>query len=256
MKSPTTSHSLRLVLRTARIALLALCGLLMLIMVNAPIAYAQCGGPIQPGDSISSSVSSGSWCDYTFSGDRGDFVTIKMTRNSSTLDPFLELRGPSGLITSDDDGGGGYDSLISSYPLPESGRYIIRARSYNSSGYGGFTLQFQMTSGSVCGGPIRPNTWINNQQISARGQSCRYTFRGAQGRTVSIAMAKQEGSSLDSWLDLVDPSGRVVVSDDDSYGGSDALIKNYRLRTTGQYTIIARSYNNASTGTYSIYLQY
>ncbi len=225
-------------------------------ITGTPVAFAQCGGQIQQGDSVNSSISSGSWCDFIFDGDPGDFVTIKMTRNSSTLDPFLELRGPGGLIASDDDSGGGYDSLISNYPLPESGSYIIRARSYNSSGYGGFTLQFQITSGSVCGGPIRANTWINNQQISARGQSCRYTFQGVQGRTVSIAMAKQDRSTLDSWLDLVDPSGRVVVSDDDSYGGSDALIKNYRLRTTGQYTIIARSYNNASVGTFSIYLQY
>ena len=255
MRSRRVQHNFRwFVVGTVPVILASVA---VLLATYTSVVYAQCGGTIRSGSSVSSNIRSGSWCDYTFEGTKGSVVTIKMTRSSSTLDPFLELRGPRGPVVSDDDSAGDRNSLISNYPLPETGRYIIRARSYDSREYGEFTLQFQMNSGGAnCGGSIQANTWLNNQQLSAPGQNCRYTFQGAQGRTVSIAMAKQGGSSLDAYLDLVDPSGSIVASDDDSYGGSDALIKDFRLRQTGQYTIIARSYNNASAGTFSIFLQY
>lgn len=253
MKIGEVQHNIRWVMVGAVPAILVL--LFVILAVNTSVVYGQCGGTIRSGNSVSGSISNGSWCDYTFDGTRGATVTIRMTKINSTLDPYLQLRGPRGVVVSDDDSAGDYNSLISNYSLPESGRYTIRARSYDSNGQGGFTLQFQMTSGSVCGGPIQPNAWINNQQINAVGQRCSYTFQGTRARSVSIAMAKQGQSSLDPWLDLVDPSGYVVISDDDSYGGSDALIKDYPLQQSGQYTIIARAYNNASAGAFSIYLQ-
>jgi hypothetical protein len=66
-------------------------------------------------------------------------------------------------------------------------------------------------------------------------------------------MVKDTGA-LDPWLDLADPDGYIVASDDDSYGNHDSLI-HYRLRQTGSYTIVAGSYNSASSGSYWVFLE-
>jgi hypothetical protein len=101
-----------------------------------------------------------------------------------------------------------------------------------------------------CGGALGSGSWVSGN--IAPGQSCEYTFYGRAGDTVSIALTSGD---FDAWLDLKDPSGRIVISNNDGYGGSNSLIDRYTLASTGTYTILARSYKVKAGGSFRIYLK-
>jgi hypothetical protein len=98
--------------------------------------------------------------------------------------------------------------------------------------------------------------WVLGE-LPGRGKSCEYTFYGRAGATVSIAMVRTT-RSIDPWLDLLDPGGYRVASNDNSFspGGLDSLISRYTLRRTGTYRIVARDRTNRQTGGFQVYLQY
>jgi hypothetical protein len=90
--------------------------------------------------------------------------------------------------------------------------------------------------------------------ISYSNPSTLYEFYGTAGQRVTVRMERDDDyPRLDPWLDLKDPYGNVIVSDDDSAGSGNSQISGYYLRRTGWYTIVARSYNNQSYGAYWIY---
>ena len=61
----------------------------------------------------------------------------------------------------------------------------------------------------------------------------------------------QESTELDSYLLLVDATGRIVAEDDDGGGNLNARII-YRPLDAGEYRIIATSFNRAQTGNYKL----
>lgn len=210
-----------------------------------PTAYAQsCGGNIDYGQTLTGQISYvGATCAYRFNGVAGGSVTIKMTKNSTALDPWLDLLDPwDNTVVSDDDSAGDGNSLISNYGLTNDGVYTIVAKAYNNASAGNFTLQLGIPNSAWVRGTIG---WV--------GQRQEYIFYGEQNAVVSIWMEKDTGS-LDPWLDLMDPAGYIVASDDDGYGNSNSLISNYRLLNSGVYTIIARAYDDASAGTFYVLL--
>jgi hypothetical protein len=232
---------------------LATAGAVVLLLAVAygsspPAAMAQCGGGIGFWAQVAGEIPyGGASCPYTFFGSEGDTVTINMVRQEPSLDPLLVLVDPGGaVVASDDDSGGDRNSLLS-YRLPGSGTYTIIAGSYGNGSAGRFILQL----GGGCGGNMPANQWVSGR-IPAPGQRCEFTFPGNAGEFVSIAL---QSGSFDSWLDLRDPYGRIVVSDDDSYGNRNSLINSYRLGETGPYTIIVRSYNDSGAGDFGVYLR-
>src|SRR5690606_28826554 len=94
-----------------------------------------CGGRIQYGDTIYEAISvPGQECLYTFTGLTGDMVTIAMAEQPNSidaqsegsegaLDPWLDLRGPDGLVlaTNDDQTASAYASGIEDFELPFRG---------------------------------------------------------------------------------------------------------------------------------------
>jgi hypothetical protein len=46
-----------------------------------------------------------------------------------------------------------------------------------------------------------------------------------------------------------------VAYDDDGYGGANSLIKGYKLLLTGQYTIVAKAFGDASYGSFEVNLE-
>ena len=105
------------------------------------------------------------------SGDR-DWFEISLTSGASyqfdhvgnTLsDPYLYLRDQNGnLITSNDDGGSGYNSRIT-FNATRTGSYFIDAGSYQNSLTGSYTLSATQTSAPPTAPPTTPPTApINN----------------------------------------------------------------------------------------------
>jgi Flp pilus assembly protein TadD len=70
-----------------------------------------------------------------------------------------------------------------------------------------------------------------------------YTFEGAQGQNVKIALGS---AAFDAYLIVVGPDGSVVQNDDGA-GGRNALV-NIKLPAAGTYTIEAATENKAGAG--------
>lgn len=65
-----------------------------------------------------------------------------------------------------------------------------------------------------------------------------YTLEGAVGQIVAVQMARTSGT-VDPLISLYAPSGAQIATDDNSGGGTLALLRNIRLNETGVYTIQA-----------------
>lgn len=93
-------------------------------------------------------------------------------------------------------------------------------------------------------------------EITAEIPSVSYTFNGNAGELVIIRMSSTSGSGLDSFLRLLDPSGVDFYTDDDSGGGTNALLGPVTLPETGTYTIVASgccdSTAASTTGTFEL----
>ncbi len=82
---------------------------------------------------------------YTFTGQAGDVVTIRMDRIGGALDPLLALTNARAReLISDDDGGDGQNALIASFTLPADGEYTILATRYERAS-GTTTGRFRLT---------------------------------------------------------------------------------------------------------------
>lgn len=78
-----------------------------------------------------------------------------------------------------------------------------------------------------------------------------YSFSGTTGQQVTIEM---NSTAIDSYLFLIDTSGSIAVAqDDDSAGGTDALIT-FTLTQTGTWFIVANAFDANSFGAYSVSL--
>jgi uncharacterized protein (DUF2141 family) len=88
---------------------------------------------------------------YTFSGTRGQPVTIAMNA-LGFYDSYLDLYGPDGSwLEYNDDGGGDGDALISNFVLPDDGVYTIDAQAYGSGSFGQFKLSLSGSAGALGG---------------------------------------------------------------------------------------------------------
>jgi hypothetical protein len=75
-----------------------------------------------------------------------------------------------------------------------------------------------------------------------------YTFKMTKGRTYQIDMKSKD---LDSYLRLENPKGEQVAFDDDGGGFPDARII-YKADETGDFKIIATTFNGGATGKFTL----
>lgn len=178
--------------------------------------------------------SEGQTAGYTFRGQGGDVVTIRLT--SADFDSYLTLsRADTGEnLISDDDSAGQRNALIGPYTLPDTGDYLILVRSYDNTGRGAYTLQLNqavLTSISY-GERIQTDIGDSNPALY-------YVFEASAGDRVSISVSS--GGSVDTSLTLTDPMGFQVSFDDDGGPGFDPEILNQPLVADGAYTILVQT---------------
>jgi len=111
------------------------------------------GGPATDGllDTVYDSIDPCNDVDFwAFDAVAGQQVVITMNTTWGALDPFIELYNPYGeLRAADDDSGGNRNARLAGV-IGTTGRYTIRAHSFNYASVGGYALS--VTLGSACSG--------------------------------------------------------------------------------------------------------
>lgn len=89
-----------------------------------------------------------------------------------------------------------------------------------------------------------------------------YTFSVQVGDVIDVSMTAEADSNLDTYLEIRDPDGNILTSNDDSGVGSnprDARISAFVIPETGEYTIYASRFEQRrgnSTGGFTLSLEY
>ncbi|MBS1808966.1 MAG: DUF4394 domain-containing protein [Acidobacteria bacterium] len=139
--------------------------------------------------------------------------------------------------------------------LPGSGDYVLVVTSADDdpNALGGYTVRLRgNTIQPISYGANLTNASIatSDLQSSAGDYLDAYWFAGVQGEMVQIKMSS---TNFDSFLILNGNDGEALVSDDNTGGGNDALIKT-TLPRTGIYVIVATPFANNATGNYTLTL--
>jgi hypothetical protein len=190
---------------------------------------------------------------YTFVGSAGDVVQISMT--SPGGDPYLFLLDEQGNVLEENDDSNGLNSAISGFELPDDGGYVILAGSFSDTL--DFEYQLSLTNvqsdlRSIEIGETRTGTIDSSDPQSSQynGYYEPVTFEAESGSSVSISMSSADG---DTYLYLLDPDDNVVAENDD-FNGLNSFILRFTASQTGEYTIIATSFDPNETFVYDLSL--
>ena len=216
------------------------------------------------GDDCESPNYSGKLARY-YSFTLGQAGPVEIDLVSSAFDTWLALREGTDvagrLVVSDDDGGPGTNSRIST--ALSAGTYTIEATSYAAGVTGAFTLTATAAGGGGGGCALDDLGVLSGTatRVGNLGDDCEspsysgrlaryYSFTLGQAGSVEIDLVS---SVFDTWLALrvgADVAGRLVVSDDDGGQGTNSRIST--ALSAGTYTIEATSYAPGVTGAFTL----
>ncbi len=215
---------------------------------------------------------------HTFEGKAGQYAVIFAERTSGSMDPVINLYGPSGnRLAMDDNAGGGSAALLRNIVLPEDGIYTIQVM---GNGFrGNYRLQLDLLAQPVAITPtiiavptatrrpqIRPtfapapSDTILQEYVPAQGNLTRpglfnrFPFEGEAGEIVSIGVRPAVGSTFLPKIEVVNPLGEIIATATaaDSNADGDALLTGLRIDITGSYSIFVTAQDGESTGEYII----
>ncbi|HWO87937.1 MAG TPA: PPC domain-containing protein [Gemmatimonadales bacterium] len=214
-------------------------------------------GRLEPGDQQQGSYLTDVW---VFQGRAGQIARIDVM--STEFDVYATLLDDAGaVLASDDDGGEGTNSRIA-HTLPRTGTYTLQVRPYSQSQEGGL-YSVSLVVAEAPAGPGRSARLRPGERAMGRleqGDNLRdgggftdtWEFDARAGQTVLLDMISRE---FDAYLELYDPRGNLVASDDDGGEGTDSFIS-AGIAQNGRYRIQARSFGESQqTGFYELQLE-
>jgi hypothetical protein len=211
---------------------------------------------------------------WVLNANAGAVISIAMNAGSGEIDPSLGLFAPDGsLLASDDNSGGGRNAVIAGVRLAQSGSYFIRAS--GNGRVGDYTLLVQsglpptptptpilptegpsptpsMTPTVVeavqSGAQLRIGQTVEGE-IRDAGQVDRLAVFGPAGAVISVGMFAAEESKLVPSFVIYAPNGEEAGQ---AAGAAGAILRGYRLPSSGAYIIYARAYQGQSRGGYTL----
>ena len=115
---------------------------------------------------------------------------------------------------------------------------------YYDAGAGDFVFRADPVGGDLAFGTPAAG-------MLTRAGEDQWTFRGRAGTAVTVELTSEE---FDTYVELFGPSGELAAEDDDGGGGTDSTIRDHALDASGDYTVVARGYDDAEEGRYSLLL--
>ena len=200
---------------------------------------------------------------YALEALRCDFISIRLTPTSDTIDPVITvLDDNNAILFSRDDSGGNLGVTYDPIAIPESGIYTVVVGRFGyglGSTYGSFELLIErIGNGSANGCGLRYGDSVYNNIDNATPELV-YFFRAHAGDIINIGMQQRSGD-LDTYLRLVNSDNRIIADNDDLpfSGGTDAAIQAFLIPADGTYYIVAGRYGlNAgnSSGNFMLTLE-
>lgn len=201
---------------------------------------------------------------WSFDAAAGRPLLISMNaENGSSLDPYLALGRDVGgefvPLLEDDDGGPGLNSQIRFTPT-ETGRYLIRARTYSPRTFGGYSLIVRPEPPRVIATPTRLNIGeaavraLTSNSPVADDYSYSYdlwTFQASAGQRFQLSMVSYD---IDSFLEVgrMQNGQFVPLANDDDGGRSLNSFLRFVAPDTGEFAIRARSFSGEQYGDYQL----
>ena len=191
------------------------------------------------GGAIGASVNTPPWNFYTFTASAGDVVTIRASKTSGSLYPYLELYGPTGTLV-----GSIYSSPLAELDktLTAAGTYTVVVSDVNYANTGNYTLTWQRLNGPCGASPLNCGQVVVGS-ISVAGQLNPYTLTVADNDVVTIMVGKTSGS-MNPRLELYGSAGNLIAS------ANYAITRTFT--TGGTYTVLVRDDSSINTGGYAI----
>ncbi len=199
---------------------------------------------------------------YTFEGQAGVYVTLRLGRLSGAFDPVLTLYGPDGAaLAADDNTGGGRTALLRDIRLPQTGTYS--AQVWGDGFAGRYEISLEMAAqaapllltlppapsptplpplvaptlaAAYDGARLEDHTPVIGR-IERPGAFVRYTLAAQAGDVLTIGVSPAAAGGIQPRLELYDPAGNLLVSVTaaQSNAGGDALAAALPVSATGIY---------------------
>lgn len=220
---------------------------------GAPVVYQ---GTLAQGLADHTLDQAGSIYLYLLTVDQLSQVQVRL--NSEDFDTFLSLyagsapedRTEANLLGVDDDGGGGTNSLLSQ-PL-EAGTYLVEVRAFSAGDTGAFELELVSTPLGADEDSAGPVTLELGQTLAGglfpQGDTDAYVFDAAAGDVIDLSL---ESEDFDAYLELM-ISDEAIAVDDDGGEGTNALIDDFVIPTSGTYLVVVHAYSDAGEGRYTV----
>ncbi len=234
-------------------------------MLRAGVLSEQ-GSALRYGDSVIGTISdSEPQVYYSFQAQPGDILTVSMVRSSGTLDPYLKVVDDARYVIADNDDQAGADTRnarIDALIINRAGTYIIvasRYRELDGDSAGSFVLTLEEAENSGTGSsqlaplPIRYGE-AKTAVLSHRQYERFYTFSAKKDELITISMTRGSSGELDSYLILADEHFSPIFEDDDSGGGQNARIADFRIPADGIYHIIATRFEGSKGSSLGAFL--
>jgi len=251
--------------RGSRFLRLLWCGVLAAIASLTPSVGAQAPradatqtqrGSLTRGDE---QLESGEFVDtYSYRWQARQRVTVELI--SSNFDGYLVLVPPSGdQIENDEADDNDADRALIETDLTGSGTYKVLVTSYEPGETGDYTLRVSATGTRRDANRTEPLAFgqTRNERLAPSDDLVdekfvdAYGFTGRAGDRITLEMSSDD---IDTYLTLVPPDGGEITDDD---GGADTNTSRIAitLRQSGQYRVLASSYDDRETGPYRLNLQ-
>lgn len=197
---------------------------------------------------------------YTFFANFADPISVVVNQdavNGGTLNPYLQLQGPTGeiILENDDLTTGILDAMIRQ-TTPSTGVYTLYVKSADELGIGSYTITLgndPLTLRDVDRGPSLPST-IYEQALENYGQRDSWTVELNEGDIISVAADSLDATGqLDLLLELVAPDGTAIAFDNNSGGSLNALLDSIVITVGGTYTFHIAALDNATIGPYRLF---
>jgi len=221
---------------------------LLFAILSTGVLFAQT--PIAYGDNFTDNISTfGEEKIYTFQGQTGDRIYVRMRDAETPIDACYTILDPSGAVIDDPCGNGGI-VMSKDLRLTEDGTYTIIAKDAGANDTGNFGLSLSKLNAPSYATPIdcqydATQTLVHSTEVKT------FSFDAEEGDKILVRM-RGVNVHIESEVEIYNSAGDILARD---AGSGLSAIRSFTIPATATYTMLAMDKNGNDIGNFGISLQ-